>query len=136
MDSIDKKTPSNYYTTQTPYAITINPIDKYQFVGRPNREYLFSNLILSIVQPMKHNLILYKEISEPHQMVLQGKLGPRLHLHGVITFDSKTKLKQFLLHDMYSLLRIASVDIDTIEDLDHWLSYCSKQSLLQKPRLI
>jgi len=134
MDPLPKL--QNYYKLQTPYSITLNPVDRYQYHGFEDRYQKFRRNAYSRIASLKQNLMLYIEISEPHQMILQGKAGPRLHMHGTIQFDNKDDLRRFLLSGLYLLTRWTSVDIDTIADPKIWLRYMTKQRLLQKPRLI
>ncbi len=126
----------NYFQTNIKYSITLNPIDKYQFFGRPNRFARFRNFIyenLFILKEIEYEFFI--ELSEPKGFHTQGYSGPRLHLHGTILFPRKQSLTKFLLHHYYALLRFTSVDIDTITDTAVWYSYCTKQKLIANNRL-
>jgi len=121
----------NYYKTNTWYSVTLNPIDKYQWFGKPNRWKRFRNFLYEILLSFKFKYHFVIELSEPRGMKTQGYNGPRLHLHGKIKFESKEVLARWLLLDYYSILRFASVDIDTISDEAKWDIYCSKQRLFK-----
>lgn len=127
--------PKNYYLLNTPYAITLNPIDKYQYLGSQSRLSKFRNHVyenLINLNPDYHFVI---EISEPRSFQKQGYAGPRLHLHGVIIFKTSKQLHKFLMNDYYNLTRWTSIDIDTINDMTIWSQYCFKQKIIKKNQL-
>ena len=118
--------------TKTYYSITLNPSDKSQFLGNPNRYSKFHTRIYNILIDLKVQYDLNIEISEPSGMKTQGYSGPRLHLHGIIYFKTREQLQNFLLKGYYEITRISSIDIDTIENLQTWSDYCQKQHILPK----
>lgn len=121
-----KKIPNVLYKCNEVYAISLNPIDKYQFAGKPDRWKKFTNFIHGQLISWRYDYYLFTEISEP-KTINQGQIGPRLHLHGTIIFESKKQIQTFLLHSLYQLSRWCRIDIDTIDDIDHWTSYMTKQ---------
>lgn len=125
----------NYYKINTKYSITLTPIDKYQYFGKPNRYNKFHNFVYEqfICNAYEHELFI--EVSEPRGFHKQGYSGPRLHLHGYILFRNKKELANFLMDGYYRLTRWAGTDIDTIEDEKKWYSYCTKQRLFKKDRI-
>jgi len=141
MSSIKKKPHKDpnknlsYYEVNKTYSITLNPIDKYQYLGNPDRYNKFRTMVYHEISKLRQSINLWIEISEPHQMILQGKSGPRLHMHGTIKFISEFNIVDFLVNGIYKLTRWTSVDIDTIEDSDIWHAYCTKQSILPKPKI-
>lgn len=120
-----------YYVTHKKYSITLNPIDKYQFLGHQHRVKRFRNFVYEQLLGYPGTIKYWIEISEPRGMHTQGKSGPRLHIHGYFEFDSRKQIGHFLTHTFYALLRWTSVDIDTIDDLSKWESYCKKQKLIR-----
>jgi len=125
----------NYFTTNTKYSITLNPIDKHQYFGKKDRCRLFRNFVYEQCLSLNCEYQLFIEISEPNGFHIQGYNGPRLHLHGYILFPKPKALALFLVHDYYNLLRFSSVDIDTIKDKSHWYKYCTKQHLLKNNKI-
>lgn len=118
--------PTLFYKKGT-YAITINPTDKYQYYGKHDRLEKFKTFINEQLVHYPQYGIHYKlwiELSEPKNKTVNG---PRLHLHGIITFHSKKSVKHFLLNEIYKITRYAVYDIDTIENMETWITYCTKQ---------
>ncbi len=124
----------SFYKTGVNYALTLNPIDKFQFLGKPNRLNRFRNFIHEQLMNFSCRYEMFLEISEPRGFHISKYAGPRLHLHGTIKFRKNKEMAQFLLLDYYDLLRWASVDIDTVGDLDVWRAYCMKQHLIKNCR--
>lgn len=125
----------NFFHTNRKYSITLNPIDKYQYYGLPDRIQKFRNFMYDHLLVLTCQYEFYIEISEPRGMHIQGYNGPRLHLHGWLLFKTKSQLGSFLVNQYYMLLKISSVDIDTIDDEAKWLEYCQKQRLIKNNRL-
>ncbi len=133
VDPIKKSTV--FFQTNTKYSITLNPVDKHQYFGKPNRYRLFKNFMYEQLLQLDCEYQMFIEISEPTGFHTKGYSGPRLHLHGYILFPKKISLINFLLHHYYSLLRFTSLDIDTCGDEVTWFSYCTKQKLFKNNRL-
>lgn len=125
----------NFYKINTNYSVTLNPVDKYQFFGRIDRYQKFHTFMYDNFLSFVGKYELFIEISEPRGMKIQGYGGPRLHLHGTISFKSKKQIKWFLLYGYYKILRYSSFDIDTIDDLTKWRIYCTKQTILKHNRI-
>lgn len=124
----------NFYYTRTDYAITINPMDKYQFFNKDDRFQRFRNFMYAQLIGLDGHGVKYTfyiEISEPRGHHTQGYMGPRLHLHGTITFPTKAALGYWLLYGYSMLCKIGDTDVDTIQDKDLWQQYCSKQRLFK-----
>lgn len=129
---MNEKIPSKlYYVPQKNYAVTINPIDQHQYLGKPLRLMLFKRFVKEQLEKLFSgtNTMCYFaiEISEPRGMRIQGFAGPRLHLHGILRFGNNYEVKEFLLKRYYALLRFAAVDIDEVKDKHIWLQYMRKQ---------
>ncbi len=120
-----------FYKTRTNYSLTLNPIDKHQFFGKPDRLRKFRSFVYENLLCFKCKYHLEIELSEPRGFQLKGYAGPRLHLHGWFSFATKRELAEFLMTGYYNLTRWTSVDIDTINDLPKWKGYCSKQKLIK-----
>ncbi len=136
-----KKKESCYYKLNTPYSITINFKDSYQFFNNINRVRKVKRLLHDILfngYVKLHNIIyeLHMEVSEPRGFHTAGYAGPRLHFHGTIEFKYRADLQYFLLFQYRAILKVGSVDIDTIEDSSVWKEYCTKQDILRVHPLI
>ncbi len=127
-----------FYEPNKTYAITLNPIDKHQFFHRVDRYQRFRSFVFEQMFDVdRNNFDLYIELSEPRGMIIQGKSGPRYHMHGTIKWRTYGELRRFLSNDYYKLLRWTSVDIESIDDLQLWHGYCTKQSeLIPKQKII
>ncbi len=119
----------NFFKTNKIYSMTLNPIDRYQYFGHDQRFRKFKAKCFEFLLNLRASYELIIECSEPCQFHTQGYNGPRLHLHGIITFRSLNALAHFLLTEYYSLLRWTSVDLDTCQDPGKWYTYCIKQKI-------
>lgn len=120
-----------FYKLNTEYSISINPCDKFQYNGRQERLNLFRKFVSEhVVGNIDCDYTFIIEFSEPRSDLKQGSTGPRLHLHGIINFQTKSQLGQFLKIGLYKLLRHSYVDIDTINNKKEWMQYMTKQPLL------
>lgn len=110
-----EKNPSNYY------SITLNPVDELQSYYSLNRVKDFKDAMLKQLHGMSkfNDIHLHIEVS--------GK--GRLHLHGVFNFNSWTDIMNFYVNDIMRYQNKFSYEIDTIDDIDKWVKYMSKQSL-------
>lgn len=121
---------STFYQKHTWYTITINPSDDYQYFGKPDRMTKFKNFMyeqfLSWPQFGIHYYFNY-ELSEPTTNALKSQGIPRLHLHGIIKFNSNKSIKHFLLNELYKISKYSIYEIDTIKDPQLWCNYCQKQ---------
>ncbi|AXQ66168.1 MAG: hypothetical protein [Cressdnaviricota sp.] len=127
---MNEKTP--YFEVGKWYAITLNYDDNLQYFGKPERETKVVNLTNERLLTYTHkkiDYILHLELSEPH-IGKPNQSGPRLHYHGRIRFRSNKGLKLWLLNDYYNLLKNCIVDIDTIDCVNTWDKYCTKQRLV------
>lgn len=127
-----------FYETNKKYSITLNPQDKYQFFGKPDRfrrfrNHVYENLLHLDANEVDYELII--EISEPHEFKTVPYQGPRLHMHGVILFKNISSLGYFLTTGYTKIIKWSSIDIDTIGDMDKWISYCKKQHIFKNNRL-
>lgn len=116
------------------YSITICPDDKHQFVNKEDRLQHFIDFVNEQFIHFPTVGIHYKlhiELSEP-RTILQGQLGPRLHLHGTLTFKSNNSVRNYLLREAYRLSRWSIIEIDTIDNPNIWLKYCTKQAHIMK----
>lgn len=126
---------NTFYRIKQPYSITINPMDKFQYLGKPNRIISFRNFIYEkLISWVDHDIDYYfkMELSEPHQNLKQGYSGSRYHLHGIIVFKTTNALHWFLEQQIYKVCRYAHLDIDTIADISQWVEYMQKQKIIPK----
>lgn len=113
------------------YEVTINPNDKYQYFGKGDSR--LSVWVREVDERIQEDLrdqdyVLYTDMSFPHINVNAKKDNlPRLHLHGTITFKTKTLMAKFWLTQMYNLSRWANVTVNVMrEDAKEWDTYCKK----------
>lgn len=128
---------NNLYERGKYYAVTVNPDDQHQYCGKPDRIQRVRNMYYDTMVSWAQYKIDYKfytEISEPK--MINGGIGPRVHLHGWVKFNSNKGIKKFLCDELYKLSRGGIVDIDTIDDLVIWEKYITKQQhIIQLPPL-
>jgi len=122
---------SQFYQLNTPYSITLNPIDKHQYYCKEHRRGKVKSFIHEWLLSVKANFSLIMEYSEPRNFHIAKYNGSRLHCHGIITFPTTKSLAQWLDYDMYQILRWSSIDIDTCPDRDKWSAYCRKQKIIK-----
>jgi len=136
---MDEKNPTEPELFYKPglYAITINPSDRHQYFMKVARMQLFRNYIHEQMVGLTNHGIGYDvriELSEPRNSS-KSSSGPRLHVHGVLEFKDDKAIKYFLLYGFYMLSRESHLDMDSIDDLTKWKTYCLKQQkiLREKP---
>lgn len=129
MKNSRENTLDTFYKPHVWYEITINPDDKHQCFGKPDRIESFRNFMyeqfISWPQIGVHYYFTI-ELSEPRHNKEYGGI-PRLHLHGVFKCNSRKSVKHFLLHEVYKLTRYSIYEIDTMTDSDVWRKYIHKQ---------
>lgn len=120
------------YNLRDYYAITIQPSDKLQHLGKKpyarmtNVRQHFYSLLQECQIPYYINM----EISEPIGSLQDKTTGGRLHYHGIIKFNNKMQLISFLLEYQYKLLRQSRLELSKINDKKAWLNYIEKQNLI------
>lgn len=128
---VSLETVVNELTTKTPrpYTFTIAPDDNHQ---QWNEEGARNNKRLEVFTD-EYSLYLYKLMGShaiDYSLHLECSPGGRLHYHGIIMFKSKDAIKDFYVNVIHKLLNTNMVEIDTIADIDVWLTYCSKQDVM------
>ena len=129
-----KKSLDLFYKPYNIYAITFNLEDKFQYAKYVTRIEKVIDLVTNLFKPFREFGIeynLYMEISEPKQVYFQ-KIGPRIYFHGTIKFLSHKSVRNWLTTCMYRIARYGIVDIDSIDDIIYWSSYCKKQQHIIK----
>lgn len=118
------------------YAVTISPDDAHQYVGKEDRMKLFRQYWyeMFLCYKYKYNIDYHfeLELSEPRNIKTPSYNGPRLHLHGIICFNKNSSIKGFLLEQYYKITKSALLDIDTLDNIDVWYNYCTKQNHIMK----
>lgn len=135
MDEKTLKKLQPYYKLNTPYALTVNPNNKRQYNNNADRWAKVRNYLYELIMGCQCYYDMYMEISEPYGERIDAYQGPRIHMHGVIIFRSKKELAQFLLFDSYRINRESTTNISTIDDVEYWYKYCTKQKIFKKNRL-
>lgn len=123
------------YELGIPYAITFAPNDKYQRFRQKDRWYkcfqTTREIFMMIDEATRNDegpglrYELYQEISEPLQM-RDGKAG-RIHYHGIIIINNYHVWRSLLTYWISQLTVHGIIDLDTIESMDTWYEYCTKQ---------
>lgn len=106
-----EKTPSN-----TPLSISLSPSDKQQYYENPKRlevfrSQLYGRLLIHVAPYASYDL--YVEISE----------AGRLHCHGTISIKD---VLGFYLYAIPFMRDAMTYEIDTINDMQTWINYCTK----------
>lgn len=104
----------------TQYTLTINIADLHgQFDIDHNRLYVY---VQKYIRRKGIEFRLYPEYS---------KKG-RLHLHGIITFKTGNAIMDFYASVMEQTYK-SMMEIDTIEDIQTWSEYITKQEKYMRP---
>lgn len=122
-----RSTPILYYVPGRWYSFTICPRD--QLETNCNRWKAMCVRIYECVISGFSNYASFRyniEISEPHNSLKETTI-PRIHAHGRFLLYDQYSVLQFLLFGLYNLTSLGITEVDTIEDLEVWDTYCSKQ---------
>lgn len=137
-DPIEKKFEG--YEIDVPYAFTFAPDDRYQRFRTKDRWYRCyrdtREMFISIAEALEFedeegntsqgfDYELYQEMSEPKN-IKDGKAG-RIHYHGIIIIKNYQAWRSLLSYWMSSLTCNGIIDMDTIDDMNTWYKYCTKQ---------
>lgn len=113
------------------YAITINPSDLCQHRNDPkDRIRKMHNKYVRIFRRWDNMGIkntMFPELSTPMDSKYPSRM-PRYHFHGKIMFQDYGALLKWYDYLWVEIQKNNIVDIDTIEDIDYWDKYCSKNS--------
>lgn len=132
-EKVDTKLEARIFYKPGIYSITLNPADKYQFLGQANRLQKFRNMINEMFLHYPEigiDYVMNIELSEPRGNLIHYSAGPRLHLHGTINLRTNKSVYNWLIVEINKLLKYGNLDIDTIDNLDIWYTYCTKQKTL------
>lgn len=132
-----------YYVPDKWYSITINPSEKYQHFGHPNRLTKFENEVSEVFRGCAEHVefLFYVELSEPRGNLIGSvskttgscnHQGSRLHIHGIFRLIGNNGVREFLLTYMYKWLQLGFTNIDTCDDMDKWERYCKKQQVIMR----
>lgn len=113
--------PENMVVNQM-YALTINPNDNFQFIGKNTNDRLrvFRNT-------MEIMLDQWLCSNSKYCMNIEVSAKGRLHLHGAIRVQD---VKSFYIYAIPNMLSKCSIELDTIKDKHIWYNYCTKQSFM------
>lgn len=118
-----------YYKVGTWYAITINPEDSYQFIGKPDRLNKCINhmneVLLTALSIYGITYVIHVDISEPKEVRYKGT-GARVHYHGRIMFNNNDQLIKFLLYGQCAIAQCGQTLYKQIDHYDKWDAYCKK----------
>jgi len=118
-----------YYKINTWYAITINPEDTYQFIGKPDRlnkcvDHM-NEVLLTALNIYGITYVIHIDISEPREVKYKGP-GARIHFHGRIMFNNNDQLVKFLLYGQCAIAQCGQTLYKEIDNYDKWEVYCKK----------
>lgn len=127
------------FRPKTKYEVSCSFIDQHQFINmtqeplnknRLNNHPLlrlkaFTNWLEGKYLPLFNNCNyeFYLELSDP-QLVGVNKYA-RLHIHGIISFDSEYEILLFKLNDLYNLHRYGTIQFNEYRP-NHWIKYITK----------
>lgn len=101
------------------FTFTLNPDDHFQFFteDQTTRIEKACNHMKYIIRQMPNTLIdVWMDVS---------RTG-RIHWHGTICFSSEKELKLWFMERVYTLHKQHQIEMDTIADMDKWMTYCKK----------
>lgn len=124
---------------KTKYEVSCTFIDKHQYIHKtkePNNNHrcnnspllrlaLFTNWLKTTYLPIwdNCNYEFYLELSDP-QRLDKGKYA-RLHLHGIISFDTEEELFYWKLNTSYNLGKYGNIQLNKYRS-NHWPKYIKK----------
>lgn len=127
------------FKPKTKYEVSCSFIDKHQYINmtqeplnsnRLNNHPLlrlksFTNWLETKYLPLFNNCNyeFYLELSDPQQVSLSKYA--RLHIHGIISFDSEYEILLFKLNDLYNLHRYGTIQFNEYRP-NHWIKYITK----------
>lgn len=125
----------DYYVVGKYYAITFNPKKQYNMsrVGTTtvrDRVTQFNDYVGEIFMSLKCGYHFKTEISHPYGDIPIASRYPRLHCHGVVTFNNQKAITHFLLSGLPAIIQQGKVKIDRADSIDKWVEYMYKQDLL------
>lgn len=112
----------------TDYTFTISPEDSMQYWQEPNSLQREKKFYEQWTVFLKKHVAAYAD----YKLHVEISRSGRLHMHGVIKFLS---IKDFFLYSIQKLQNRAQIEIDSIEDMDVWTKYITKQQVMF-PKLI
>jgi len=122
---------TQFYSIGTLYAVTLNPCDVHQYILKPDRRTKIKTMYREILDTCNCKYHFKLEFSEPRGMRVKDYFGPRLHFHGIMRFDNKEQVYEFLNKTFHLLCKYGTVDIDICNDLTVWLEYINKQKVIK-----
>lgn len=112
----------------TTHTFTISPADRVQYFGSPCRLRQVTDrlriLLQNTIQNDGYEYELYPEITQPS--IFQDEYSGRVHFHGYIKLSDQQKAMFYLNHSK-PLSKDNRIEIDSIEDIDKWNKYVTKQ---------
>jgi len=123
------------YRHKTWYGITIKPSDQLQYKRVSDRLKAFHNHYYEQFLPYQQKGIMHSmfvEVSQPAGEVIKP---PRMHLHGILYFEKRDSVLNYLLYQMPKTLtegHIHIFELDLIKGTSRfeWYKYITKQKKL------
>lgn len=123
---------SKVYYKPGVYTVTLNPCDKYQFLGQAKRFDKFRDMINELFMDyptLNIDYVMHLELSEPRGKLAHNTGGSRLHIHGHIRLRNNKAVFNFLINKLYQMLKYGWVKMDILNDPQIWETYITKQKL-------
>lgn len=115
------------FKCNTTYEFTINFNDSYQLKGQ-QLITRYDNARKHLRKELDEYHITYKlmpEISMPQYADNSHNTYPRIHFHGIISFNSNTQILQFLLDTSIKLAKMGRYQFNDYRP-QYWPQYCLK----------
>ena len=125
--------------SKTKYEVTCTFIDKHQYIHmtkEPLNKHRCNNNPLLRLKLFTHwlkekylpiwdncNYEFYLELSDPQR--LDGHKYGRLHLHGIISFDSEEELFMWKLNTSYNIGKYGNIQLNKYRP-NYWMKYITK----------
>jgi len=135
----------NPYLGHKIFKISLNPNNSCQFINEvkggvfkdleigdrlPRFKRWLNKYLQACFRQSGIHYIFHIEVSTPIGSSFDKKnyIGPRLHAHGIIYMSDNKQLREWLIEVYPRLLSNCRIDIDTMDDLNVWKSYISKDN--------
>lgn len=103
------------------YSCTINPPDEGQYFESGDVR------VQSFLRNLYKKLVKLNEYCSDYEFYLEVSKGGRLHVHGTLETDN---IIEFYLHVPPLLKSMGQYELDTVDDIRTWMSYCTKDELV------
>lgn len=114
--------PPDMLTINTLYSFTLNPDDKHQYYGEPERLYKCMVFVKKLLDKQSFEYHVWPEISTPKNSLKT----PRVHFHGFIKFINSMQIAKWYNQIHNQLAKVSYFDIDLANDPEIYHQYSQK----------